>query len=174
MTIHPREQTQTAATPPDRGMGWGIPVIVIAGVALAGLFAYKSMEDHSGTTTVPDGPVQPVRAGSDRCHDAIAGSSGRHAISHSLPHRDAPGPSGLGRRDHSANHWRKITQFWAYVGLMDINSYRRCWCHRRRTRAPAQLATVGRGKSSVSPFRSIGLYRPGRWWRLPSLCTLPR
>jgi len=53
MTIHPREQTRTAATPPDRGMGWGIPVIVIAGVALAGLFAYKSMEDHTGTTTVP-------------------------------------------------------------------------------------------------------------------------
>ena len=53
MTIHPREQTRTAATPPDRGMGWGIPVIVIAGVALAGLFAFKAMEDHTGTATVP-------------------------------------------------------------------------------------------------------------------------
>ena len=75
MTIHPREQTQTAATPPDRGMGWGIPVIVIAGVALAGLFAYKSngrplRDDHG-----PDQPCRPVRAGSDRCHDAVAGSS---------------------------------------------------------------------------------------------------
>jgi hypothetical protein len=53
MTIHPREQTRTAATPAERGRGWGIPAIVIAGVVVAGLFAYKSMEDHTGTTTVP-------------------------------------------------------------------------------------------------------------------------
>jgi hypothetical protein len=53
MTIHPIDQTRTAATPPDRGMGWGIPVIVIAGVLLAGLFAFKSMEGHTGTTTIP-------------------------------------------------------------------------------------------------------------------------
>ena len=53
MTIHPNDQPRPAATPPDRGMGWGIPVIVIAGVLLAGLFAFKSMEDHTETTTVP-------------------------------------------------------------------------------------------------------------------------
>ena len=53
MTIHPIEHTRTAAAPPDRGRGWGIPVIVIAGVLLAGLFAYKAMEDHTETTTVP-------------------------------------------------------------------------------------------------------------------------
>ena len=53
MTVHPHEHTRTAATPPARGMGWGIPVIVIAGVMLAGLFAYKAVEDHTGTTAVP-------------------------------------------------------------------------------------------------------------------------
>ena len=53
MTIHPNDQPRTATTPPDRGMGWGIPVIVIAGVVLAGLFAYKSLEGHTGTTIAP-------------------------------------------------------------------------------------------------------------------------
>ena len=53
MTIHPNDQPRPAATPPERGKGWGIPVIVIAGVLLAGLFAFKAMEDHTETTTVP-------------------------------------------------------------------------------------------------------------------------
>ena len=53
MTIHPNDQPRTATTPPDRGMGWGIPVIVIAGAVLAAVFAFKAMEDHTGTTTVP-------------------------------------------------------------------------------------------------------------------------
>ena len=53
MTIHPNEQTRPAATPPERGKGWGIPVILIAGLPLAGLFAFKAMEDHTETTTVP-------------------------------------------------------------------------------------------------------------------------
>jgi hypothetical protein len=53
MTIHPNDQPRTAATPPDRGMGWGIPVIVVAGLLLAGLFGFKAMEDHTGTTTIP-------------------------------------------------------------------------------------------------------------------------
>ena len=53
MTVHPNDQPRKAATPPDRGMGWGIPVIVIAGVVLTGLFVFKAMDDHTGTTTVP-------------------------------------------------------------------------------------------------------------------------
>ena len=51
MSIHPNDQPRPVATSPDRGMGWGIPVIVIAGVLLAGLFAFKAMEDQ--TTVVP-------------------------------------------------------------------------------------------------------------------------
>ena len=53
MTIHPNDQPRPAATPPERGKGWGIPAILIAALLLAGLFAFKAMDDQTEAITVP-------------------------------------------------------------------------------------------------------------------------
>jgi hypothetical protein len=53
MSIHANDKPRTVAAPPDRGMGWGIPAIMIAGALLAGLFAFKAMEDHTETAIIP-------------------------------------------------------------------------------------------------------------------------